>query len=284
MDLHSSLEQFQASFRVPPAPHVVTNLFKKLQEPEPDIEQIVDIVSGDKSLEALVLKTVNSPLFGLNAKVTSIQRAANLLGLACLTNIVMALALKHSFEADDGLPENFWDAPFKIACLAVSLAHRVSGVSADQAYLLGLFHNAGQALMLQKYPAYAELLQRFQHGGEENVCELEERLFGTHHATLGYFLARSWGLPKMLAEMIYQHHHFNQWYPQAYEASSDSALLLAVLKMAEHIEHLHCGAASDPEWQQISAQVLLLVGFSELDFTEIKADLLEKLALDGEDC
>lgn len=279
MDIHSSLEQFQASYRVPPSPHVVTRLLHKLQEQEPDIDSLAGIIAEDVSLAALVLKTVNSPLFGMRSKVSSIKRAANLLGLLNISNIVIALALKKSFEDNAVCAENFWDSPFNVANIAANVARRVPGVLADEAYLLGLFHNSGQALMLQKFPDYAQLLHRCDKGCAENVCELEERAFGTHHATLGYFLARGWGLPKKMATLIYQHHHADMW---LHDEAGEDALLLAVLKMSEHIDHLHWGADQDPEWEQIGAAVLSMVGMSQPDFDEFAEDMLEKLALGDE--
>ncbi|MCX7153623.1 MAG: HDOD domain-containing protein [Proteobacteria bacterium] len=66
---------------IPPCPAILTRLLRDMREDEPDFAAIGKMLSSDMSLAASMLKTVNSPFYGLGRKATSIQQALALLGL-----------------------------------------------------------------------------------------------------------------------------------------------------------------------------------------------------------
>lgn len=54
---------------------------EECSKPAPDLKKVSTIITRDVGLAAAVLKTVNSPFYGLARKIDSIQRATPLLGL-----------------------------------------------------------------------------------------------------------------------------------------------------------------------------------------------------------
>ena len=66
-----------------------SKLHSLLQSPSLNIEEIIDAVGKDPQLSASVLSVVNSPLFGLEGKVTSIRKAVDLLGIGQLNDILL---------------------------------------------------------------------------------------------------------------------------------------------------------------------------------------------------
>ncbi len=112
----------------------------------------------------------------------------------------------------------------------------------------------------------------------ERVIDTENRLLNTNHAVVGYFVAKSWSLPKDLCEVIAEHHSCEDIFQENTRASYDSGkkTLLAILKMAENICHLHQtlgGIDQDYEWDAISPHLLAYVGLSDLDFDDMAARL-----------
>jgi hypothetical protein len=52
---------------------------------------------------------------------------------------------------------------------------------------------------------------------------------------------------------------------------------MAILKISEHLENLHSGDNIDHEWIRVKQTVLEYLCLSELDFDDLKADILEQL-------
>lgn len=71
------------------------------------------------------------------------------------------------------------------------LAKRIGFQSSDEAYALGLFHNCGIPLMLQRFPNYFEVQEEayFRASGDNRVVDTENRLLNTNHSVVGYFIA-----------------------------------------------------------------------------------------------
>ena len=58
----------------------------------PDTKRLVEIVKRDPVTAAYILKRVNSPYYGLQRKISEVDRAANLLGFSEICNLVIAAA------------------------------------------------------------------------------------------------------------------------------------------------------------------------------------------------
>lgn len=266
------------SVRIPSAPAVFMDLHELMQRDEPDIEAVAATIARDPGLSALVLKTLNSPFFGLRTEVKSIRQATVLLGLLNVGNIVAGLALRRAMEEAGGAaPDNYWDSPMNVGMVAARLAQRFPGLMPDEAYMLGLFHNVGVPLMMQRFADYASVWRDSQCDGETiTVCE--EARYQTHHAVVGYLVSRSWGLPAHIGELILQHHEVDAVFSESGGAVTRKGTLLAVLKMAEHIDQRFWGRIEDPEWARVGEQVLHYTGISSSDFADIAEDMLELLS------
>ncbi|MDH5377526.1 MAG: HDOD domain-containing protein, partial [Gammaproteobacteria bacterium] len=92
---------------IPPKPQILVDLHKVGD----NTKKIVDLISQDTGVSATVLKTINSPFFGLAKKITSIQQAVLLLGNQSVINIVNSLILRTSLHKDqDENMSEFWDS------------------------------------------------------------------------------------------------------------------------------------------------------------------------------
>jgi HD-like signal output (HDOD) protein len=266
--------------KIPPAPVVISQLRAELQKDDPAMLKIADIISQDVGISALVLRTINSSFYGLRTTITSIQHAVSILGMANVTNIVTGLALRRSFEESEGAnPPNHWESPVNVALVSADIAKVIPGAKKDEAYMLGLFHNAGHSLMMQRFPDYAEFLTDFINDDKKLINVLEDEKYNTNHATMSYFLAKSWGLSIQMAEIIRDHHNAIEFLSENPHGSSDKGTLLAILKMAEHIDKLFWSLEPDHEWELIQDTVLQYLGISEPDFNDIREDMSEKLSL-----
>lgn len=67
------------------------------------------LISGDMGLAASVIKTANSPFYGLNHKVQAVKSALQVLGIRSVTNIVTLLAMRNALGAPGKPNDPFWD-------------------------------------------------------------------------------------------------------------------------------------------------------------------------------
>ncbi len=270
------IQQVLQGISVPPQPQIMVDLQMEQIMPNPDLRSIAKLISQDPGLSGALLKIVNSPYFGLANKVSSIQRAVNLLGSRSVINMINALSIKGEMSDETIVTLNrFWDTAQDVAMTCLTLAKRIGCEAPDEAYTLGLFHNCGIPLMLKRFPNYMTVLEEayYNAGSERRVVDTENRLLNTNHAVVGYFTAKSWNLPRHLCEAIANHHNALAIFSD--DSSRDVQLknLLAILKMAEHI----CGCSrvlgnqeQDHEWESIRRLVLDYVGLSEYDFDMLK--------------
>ncbi len=265
-------------FSIPPTPHILKQLHQELQKDEPNLSDISDIISQDVGMSGLVLKTINSPYFGMRTKIQSIQHATNLLGINYTVSIIAGLSLKRSFEESDAdNPQNYWESPTNVAKASVAIGRRLNFEDLSEMYMLGLFHNAGHALLLQHHPNYQQIFADYINHEHDCITDIENQNYNTDHAVLSYYLARSWGLNHDISVIIRDHHSVKELFLSIKNENCKKGKMLAILKMAEHIDKLFWGMKPDFEWRKNSDLILDYLGISQPDYTDIKEDTLEKL-------
>ena len=79
---------------VPAQPQIMVDLQMEQMAPEPDLRAIARLISQDPGLSGALLKTVNSPFYGLANRVASIQQAVNLLGCNTVINLINAQSIR----------------------------------------------------------------------------------------------------------------------------------------------------------------------------------------------
>jgi len=274
-----NLENILDGVKIPPAPEILNNLNGELQKDEPDMTRMAAIIQKDPGLSSLVIRTVNSPMFPLRSQVTSIQQAISMLGIGYMINIVMGLVLRRTFETQESALPGFWDSPTNIAMIMSQLSRKLTRLASDEAYMLGLFHNVGHTLIRQRHTDYFAFFQQHLNHPDASITEFEQAQYNFDHATLGYFLARSWGLPEDICQAIRFHHEALDLLDQGNVLDSDNRVprLLALLKLAEHIDALYQGRDHDHEWGRYASAVMQYLGLSEPDYQDIEADMLEML-------
>jgi len=268
---------------VPAQPQIMVDLQMEQMAPEPDLRAIARLISQDPGLSGALLKTVNSPFYGLANRVASIQQAVNLLGCNTVINLINAQSIRGELtDAAIVTLNRFWDTAQDVAMACLTLAKRIGYASPDEAYTLGLFHNCGIPLMLQRFPGCMAVLEEAyaSTNAETRVTDIENRVLNTNHAVVGFFVARSWKLPQHLCDVIANHHNALTLFRDGL-GDGRVETLLAILKMAEHICACHQLLGDQPddhEWAVVAEQVLEHVGLSEYDF-ECMRDSIRELGI-----
>ncbi|TPH14250.1 HDOD domain-containing protein [Litorilituus lipolyticus] len=264
-----------ASYQVPVKPEILSEIQSLMDEDEPNIELIAQLISNDVGLSATILKIINSPFYGMNRRISEIKQAVMMLGLNTINGLVTAILLKSSFQGDACISlERFWDDALDVANAMTFIGNKIkSKIPVDMLYTIGLFHDCGIPLLALKFSNYKDILIEANSAGETSIA-LEEKNYSTNHAVLGYYVASSWHLPKDICQLILQHH--DEKYLSTITGSQEQ-LAFAALKAAENMVERVKRFKLAPDWHQHSAQVLSVLGITEEDYTDLEEDYNDML-------
>ncbi|WP_147820914.1 HDOD domain-containing protein [Salidesulfovibrio onnuriiensis] len=196
---------------LPFSPGLLKKLFEQTgSDSVSSLEDIAKTMSQDQGLTTRVLSLANSAYYGLQAEVASVGRAAAVLGLAEIRNIVLSLGINRLTEKFK-LPEHFelaeyWRHQFLVAIVAQALSREVGEGNPGTLFTAGLLHDIGKLIVALKRPEDWEGIYAIR---EENECtdsEAEDEYWGLDHAVVGSLLLKYWDLPPDLVEPVNWHH------------------------------------------------------------------------------
>jgi HD-like signal output (HDOD) protein len=262
-----------SGFQVPVKPEVLASIDQLMAKKEPDIEKIADLILRDVGLSASILKIINSPLYGMNRKISKIKQAVMMLGLKTISSLVTATLLRQSFSGKSSISlERFWDDANEIANAMIFIGRKVkTKMPVEMLYTIGLFHNCGIPLLAVKYENYKNVLIEANTSGE-NFTAVEERHYQTNHAVLGYFISSSWHLPKEICQLILQHHD-NRYLLS--NVGDEYKIAFATLKAAENMVERTKRFNYAAGWQESEKLILNVLGISTFDYADIEEDYTE---------
>lgn len=274
----TAARQLLKGITIPPQPQLMVDLHMELMMPNVCIDTITNIITKDAGISGSILKIVNSPFFGLRTRITSIKQALSLLGISNIINIVNSLSIRDSLT-DNSIIEmtRFWDNSIDVAMAAASIS-RLTGISSpDEAYTLGLFHNCGISLLINKFEHYPKVLQK-AYAQQQSITDIENDMIDSNHSVIGYFVARAWKLPEYISEAIADHHRTECIFSDEVACDKRKKNLLATLKLAETTckTHQSLGNAEfDHEFDRIKNDLLIYIGLSAYDFEDLQYELVE---------
>jgi HD-like signal output (HDOD) protein len=277
IDKEIDFDKLIRTYKIPPQPRLI----REIQQAGNNLNKIADIISQDVALSASVLQIINSSFYGLSNKVTSIKQATVLLGLRHVLNIVNSQLIKANMgEYNNKDLDDFWSTTTDVANVSAALVKALGFGSPDEAYTLGLFHNCGIPILMDKYEDYIQTMQSAYNTDGVRITEVENKHYSTNHSVLGYMVARTWQLPEHMRIAIRDHHNFDRLDFNLESTNTEADTMLAVLKMAEHIAHVHVTLGKDHEdneWNTIKKGVFNYLGISEADFFDISDTITEQL-------
>ncbi len=192
--------------KIPELPAEILQLEQEIKSKFANIATVAEIIEKNTTLSGELLKIVNSPIMKLREPCYSIRDAVGVLGLDNIHNLVVASALKNLFGAQ-GLVKDIMDHSVDVAFCMADIAEWVEGVSRDEAYMLGLFHNSGALLLASKNekrygPLFSNSMSR-----PGSILALEEKVMGSNHAMVGVLISKKWKLPIDMINAVMLHHN-----------------------------------------------------------------------------
>lgn len=186
-------------------PDIYFQLNQMIRDSRFSLSDIGKVIAKDPALSARLLRIVNSPFYGFQAKIDTVSRAISVIGIDDLTNLVIATSVVDRFGR---IPSElidmttFWTRSVQTAVIARLLAKLSAVLHTERLFLAGLLHDIGSLILSEKMP---ELYMRVLLAADHNrrlQAGFEQELIGFTHAEVGRELLKSWGLPESLYETI----------------------------------------------------------------------------------
>lgn len=281
------VEKILGSISLPACPAIMLDIMSEARKEEPDFNLISSMLGKDAGLSASVLKLANSPAFRRSTNIGSVPHAISVLGLKKVMLAVNAMFLRKSVSstspATKAFLEKFWDKSSCTAEVASMLAKVLPGLSTEDAYSIGLFHDSGIPVLMQRFPDHP--FDNSASGNDwGNIHRDEEERLGTNHAVVGNLLARNWGLPAHICQTILHHHDTSIFTDQSHQATTEVRSFTALLILAEHVVSVFLGLEDEGSIGQspVHAQAMTHLGLEHAEFNEMAADILAELRLQRE--
>ncbi len=261
---------------LPPAAPVVAQLLGLLNDPNRDIERIVELINYDPSLVAEVLKRCNSAFFRGAVPAADISEAVTRLGFTEAYCVVVALIGARTMAlapAKSGLDAgSLWQHSVTTAVAAAAL----TGFAQENetlAFTSGLLHDVGKLVFASvEEAAYPRLLAQTGTFGPA-LLQGEEVAFGATHAAVGARLLSRWGLPPSVTQTVLNHHHS----PRAAAPFERTA---AIVQVANGLAHHLAGkeeAGSTSKLASDHAEAMALLELTETDLPALQEQVQERL-------
>ena len=226
---------------LPSIPKVIALLLNELDQPEPDLRKVSQLINTDPVLTTRLLKLANSAQFQFASKISSVSEALALMGLNQVRMLTTAAAVVGAFTTIPGVDmRQFWCYSLNVAKLARTLAGIVRQNQAA-AFTAGLIHAIGELVMHLGLTKELLALNLKVHPLSLKRDAAERKLLGYSYADVGAGFARKWQFPQPTVDAL-EHQcvpfdnevyepmagilHLAVWRARAREADYDEQMLI----------------------------------------------------------
>lgn len=257
--------------KIPPMPAVMVEFMALEREQDAPMDKFCAILNRDAALTGALFRVANSPVFGLG-RVDNLTRALTAIGIKNAAAIVRSESMRRSLSDPRYMAfmSMLWDRLDSVAALSMRILKvmRARYLPTDLAYLLGIFHDAGLAVVCKRFESYARAFADLDAWPDVPALDLAHQ---TNHAVVGQMLARNWQLPPGVVLAVRHHHE-----PEALGTLTDVvAKLILVLQFAIHMHNRRNGL-DDREWEQVwKAHMLARFELDSTGLVDLELELLE---------
>lgn len=186
---------------IPSLPEVVNLILGELQNDEPDMRRVNQLLSTEVGLTVRVLRLVNSARYSAGGpRIGTVDAATARLGLKATRQLVQAAAVGGVFNGVPGVDMiAFWRHSLNVAKIAQSLAEELR-LDPGIAFTAGLLHGAGDLILKMAMPDRASLQPGF--ATDDGRYEAQIADLGYAYPQVGAAFASRWLFPEEVVEAI----------------------------------------------------------------------------------
>jgi HD-like signal output (HDOD) protein len=191
------------SYRPPPLPSVAMELLAMANKADARASDVVRLLEQDEMLAGTVMRLVSSPIYSGRSSISTLKEAVVRLGFKIVRDMVFEVALRSGVFDVAEYAETVAQVQRHstvTAYIARIVCNKVR-IDGDHAFICGLLHDAGFAGLL-----FATT--HFEGAESPPLDQLWADVDALHERASG-ILARLWGLPTAMAEVVGHHHHLH---------------------------------------------------------------------------
>ncbi len=197
---------------LPSLPGLYVEIMDELNSEDPSIGKIGAIVGKDIAMSAKMLQLINSSFFGIPQKITSPEKAVNMLGVELVQAIVLTAGAFSKYEKVNlqGFSiSKLWDHCINAAAIAklICRVEKFDKEFTENCFMAGLLHDIGIILGVINFPEESIKIAKVMKDKKCLQHEAEYEVMGTTHAEVGAYLLGLWGLPEPIIEAVALHHN-----------------------------------------------------------------------------
>ena len=273
-------------FDLPLLPGSAIQIMRLGKDPNAGASDYLEVIQTDPALASEVVRTSNSVLFARSLLLSSAESERLDLDEAIVrlgVSEIEKLAMLHSFNAKlfrvpghGALVDAVIQHGVTVSLASQAVADEIN-TSPTEAFLAGLFHDAGKLILLGTIAT----VQRKLKWTAPN--ELVHSAFDAFHTAVGGLLCEGWELPEVIADAVRDHHA-----PARAAGSPVSQAVYLGNRIAHAIEP--SGAANQPVASKPTSEpthwskddpVAAAAGMSEERLEALAGDVSSKLATLG---
>lgn len=193
-------ERLRSCPNLPSSPAVAKRLIQLMESSNPDVEEMIQVLASDAALTAKILQLANSSLYPYKYKVTTLPKAAILIGYNGILTTALSFTLVQHLrkEGSAGLDlELFWRRSLLVASACRAIGEVCGRKETEELFLVGLIQDLGMLVLDRLHPELYDTnaLNQLCHA---DVAAHEERVLGVTHALVGSWLLTDWNLPSKM--------------------------------------------------------------------------------------
>jgi HD-like signal output (HDOD) protein len=256
---------------LPPMPQTVLKAREIMANPNSDFKELANLFETDQAIAAKILKIANSPYYGYSGKITSIQRAAVVLGHKTLGELITmrgTAGLLGNKLVGYGLDSGaLWKHSLAVAFGSKIIANKTKPVLSNDAFTSGLIHDAGKLILDSYIDERWEFFEKFMADAEHTFLEAEKKILELDHTEVASEVCKTWNIPEPLTVAIRYHHH---------PSRSNGSELAYIVHVADAIAMMTgLGIGIDGTLYQMDDTAMAFLNLQEKDINDIMGNVLE---------
>lgn len=163
--LEDMAKELEGDVLFPTCFDLVVTLRNLMKDPDVSIDKVTAAVSVDPLICSKLLALANSAAYSAHQPLREVKGAIQRLGLTVVRTTSLAIALRQMLMLGGiaGFAEmarQLWMHSLLSASASFVVAHRLTTIHPDEAYMAGLVHDIGAFYMLYRATQYPELVAR----------------------------------------------------------------------------------------------------------------------------
>ena len=203
---------------------------------EPPTSDLIAAIEGDLALALSVMRLANQVDDAGRGRVDTTIQAVEVLSPSTVLAIATRSRTYDFFERTavwQNIPERFRLHGVATQRAAEQIAAAIDYEARDRLMVTALLHDLGKLVLVHAYPGYPQQVHGDARTPEDRIHR-ERRELGVDHALVGGVIARRWGLPGVIAQVIESHH------------AADAEGEPAIIRLADMLAHYLLGTSVTP--------------------------------------